>query len=161
VSSVAVLTAKRILVVEDDASILRLVTAVLTRSGYAVDTAMNGVDAFEKMEQTAYDAVVLDLMMSGTSGFEVLTRLRASEPQRKFVIIMSAASPEVVARAVSPNVFAALHKPFDINELTAAVGACVAAGAELPIPDLLNGSASGRTQATLASDRSAIAKAAR
>ncbi len=64
--------------------------------------------------------------MPGASGFDVLARLQAIDPGHKFVILMSAASPDVVARATCSNVFAALHKPFGINELTAAVGACVA-----------------------------------
>ena len=117
---------ERILVVEDDASILRLVNAVLTRAGYEVDTATNGREALEKIERTPYAAVVLDLMMPGSSGFDVLARLRIIDPQHKFVIITSAASAEVMAKAaVSPNVFAALRKPFEIDELTAAVRACI------------------------------------
>lgn len=117
----------RVLVTEDDASILRLVTAVLTRAGYEVDTATNGCRALERIERTPYDAVVLDLMMPGSSGFDVLARLQVSDPQHKFVIIMSAASPDVLAKAAGPNVFAVLHKPFEIDELTAAVRACIAA----------------------------------
>lgn len=127
-SNVAVVARKRILAAEDDASILRLVTAVLRRAGYEVDTAANGRDALERIERTQYDAVVLDLMMPGSSGFDVLARLQITDPQHKFVIIMSAASPDVVAGAACPNVFAALHKPFEIDELTAAVRACIAAG---------------------------------
>jgi len=118
---------KRVLVAEDDASILRLVTTVLNRAGYEVDTATNGCQALEKIERTPYDAVVLDLMMPGTSGFDVLTRLQVIDPLHKFVIVMSAASRDLVAKALSLNVFAALHKPFDIDELTAAVRRCVAA----------------------------------
>jgi DNA-binding response OmpR family regulator len=117
----------RVLIAEDDASILRLVTAVLTRAGYQVDTATNGSDALEKIERTPYNAVVLDLMMPGSSGFDVLARLQGTDPQHKFVIIMSAASSDVVVNAVTPNVFAALRKPFDLGELIAAVHACIAA----------------------------------
>ncbi|MEK6373019.1 MAG: response regulator [Acidobacteriota bacterium] len=144
----------RILVAEDDASILRLLTAILRRAGYEVDTATNGRDAIERIERTPYDAIVLDLMMPGSSGFDVLAHLKFSDPQHKFVIIMSAASPHIVANAVSANVFAALHKPFEIDDLTAAVKACIDAGA-------LTVSASGRTRATVASERSGIAAVAR
>lgn len=153
----------RILVAEDDASILRLVTAILRRAGYEVDTATNGRDTIESIDRTPYDAVVLDLMMPGSSGFNVLAHLKVSNPQHKFVIIMSAASPDIVAKAVSLNVFAVLHKPFDISELTAAVGACIDAGAKIRIHEspFLTVSASGRTRATVASERSGIAAVAR
>jgi DNA-binding response OmpR family regulator len=125
---------KRILVAEDDPSILRLVTAVLTRADYEVDTATNGYVALDKIALTPYDAVVLDLMMPALSGFDVLARLQAGELQHKFVILMSAASPDVVANAAaSRNVFAALHKPFEINDLTAAVRECIAARAKIAI----------------------------
>ena len=107
---------------------MRLVTAVLTRAGYQVDTAINGFEALQQIELTPYDAVVLDLMMPGASGFDVLARLQVTQPLHKFVIIMSAASGDVVTKAAGcSNVFAALRKPFEIDELTAAVRACIAA----------------------------------
>lgn len=121
------MSSERVLVAEDDPSILRLVATVLKRAGYQVDMAANGYDALEKIERTPYHAVVLDLMMPGSSGFDVLARLQVTEPQHRFVILMSAASPDLVAKAINSNVFAALRKPFEIDELTAAVRACVAA----------------------------------
>ena len=117
---------ERILVTEDDASILRLVTAILRRAGYEVDTVTNGRDALERIERTPYDVLVLDLMMPGSSGFDVLARLQVTDPHHKFVIIMSAASIDIVAKAVNSNVFAVLRKPFEIDELTAAVRGCIA-----------------------------------
>jgi len=122
------MSSERVLVAEDDASILRLVTAVLARAGYEVDTATNGFDALHKIELTPYGAVVLDLMMPGSSGFDVLARLQVTEPQHKFVIIMSAASGDVITRAVAcSNVFAVLRKPFELNDLIADVRKCIAA----------------------------------
>lgn len=126
-SEVAVTAQKRILVTDDDPAILRLVTAVLRRANYEVDTAAGGRDALEKIDLTQYDVVVLDLMMPEVSGFDVLARLQVRGPQRKFVIIMSAASHDVVANAVSKNVFAALRKPFEIDKMLATVRACIAA----------------------------------
>lgn len=121
------MSSERVLVAEDDTSILRLVTMVLKRAGHQVDTTNNGSDALRKIELTPYDAVVLDLMMPGGSGFDVLARLQVTDPQHKFVIIMSAASGDVVTKAAAcSNVFAVLRKPFELDELIVAVRACIA-----------------------------------
>jgi DNA-binding response OmpR family regulator len=119
----------RILVADDDPAILRLVAVVLRRACYTVDTAVNGRDALEKLLATQYDVVVLDLMMPELTGFDVIARVAPRRAAPKFVVIMSAASPELVAQAAGANVFAALKKPFDIAELIATVDACAATAA--------------------------------
>ncbi len=127
VSVPAVVAPKRILVADDDPSILRLVTTILKRADFAVDTAASGSDALDKIGLTQYDVVMLDLMMPGVSGFDVLARLPARGSQPKFVVIMSAAPNDVIANAVTLNVFAALRKPFEIEEMVTTVRACIAA----------------------------------
>lgn len=118
----------RILVADDDLAIRVLVKAVLKRARYDVDTASNGREALEKVAAAHYDVVVLDLMMPEVSGFEVLERLPPREPFfGKFVVIMSATSPEAMAKAASSKVFGTLRKPFDIAELVSKVDACIAA----------------------------------
>lgn len=121
----AVIAPAQILVAEDDPSILRLVTVLLQRAHCHVDTAVNGRRALEKIQQMDYDVVVLDLMMPELSGLDLLKQISLREPLRKFVIIMSAASSTVVARAISPNVFAVLRKPFEIERLVATVRECI------------------------------------
>lgn len=116
---------ERILVVDDDAAILRLVATVLRRERYDVDTANGGRDALSKIELTQYDVVVLDLTMSEVSGLDVLNRLAVRHPQIKCVVIMSATSPLKLANSITPNVFAALPKPFDLEALTTAVRGCI------------------------------------
>jgi DNA-binding response OmpR family regulator len=121
------MSAKRILVTEDDPSIRRLLATILRRASYEVDTAKNGRDALEKTKKTDYDVIVLDLMMPVMSGFEVLERLAVRTPKSRFVVIMSAAPHDTIAKAAGANVFAVLHKPSAINEVVATVGACIAA----------------------------------
>jgi len=132
---------ERILVVDDDAAILRLVATVLRREHYDVHTANGGRDALSKIERIQYDVVVLDLMMPEVSGHDVLKGLAVRHPQMKCVVIMSAASHFDLANSVTPNVFAALRKPFDIEALITAVRDCVEASCEpagpshpLPVP---------------------------
>lgn len=117
---------KRILVTEDDPNILRLVETILRHAGYDVETASGGQEALTKISLTPFDALVLDLMMPDVSGFDVLARI----PLRiaPFVIVMSAAAHSVVADVVQGNVFAALHKPFDVSDMVETVRACLAGG---------------------------------
>ena len=135
------MTRARVLVADDDATILRLVATILRREGCDVDTACGGRDALEKIDGTRYAAVLLDLMMPGVSGFEVLARLRP-QAARKFVIIMSAASPDMIDMAGGLNVFAVLRKPFEIDDIVTTVRACVTQPEPCPDqpPELITGS---------------------
>jgi len=117
----------RILVTDDDPSILCLVATILRRANFDVDTASSGPEAIEKTEQTRYDAIVLDLMMPLMSGMEVLARLTVRPVKPRFVVVMSAAPLDIIERAAGHNVFAALQKPAGINEIVDTVRACVAA----------------------------------
>lgn len=114
----------RVLVTDDDASIRLLVAAVLRRAHYDVDTAANGVEALRKSESTFYDVIVLDLMMPMLSGFEVLRQLKCRESKPRFVVVMSAGSQSQLDSVAGANVFATMRKPFEIDAITAAVGAC-------------------------------------
>jgi DNA-binding response OmpR family regulator len=121
------MSAKRVLVTDDDPSIRSLLATILRRANYHVDTAANGREAIARTERTEYDAIVLDLMMPAMSGVEVLARLNARPLKPRFVVIMSAAPPDVITKAMTSSVFAALQKPCGINEIVATVGACIAA----------------------------------
>jgi DNA-binding NtrC family response regulator len=92
-----------------------------------VDTADGGSDALSKIALTQYDVVVLDLMMPGVSGLDVLKRLPVRDPLIKCVVVMSAASTLEIAGSRTPNVFATLPKPFDIKSLIKVVRACIEA----------------------------------
>jgi CheY-like chemotaxis protein len=116
----------RVLVTDDDPSILLLVSTILRRADYTVDTANNGKEALRLSELTQYDVIVLDLMMPQLSGFEVLRLLQHRDVRPRFVVVMSAASEPVLLKAGGSNVFATLRKPFDIGAITDAVGACAA-----------------------------------
>ena len=127
---------KRILVVDDDASILRLLAIILRREHYDVDTAGGGEDALAKIERFQYNVIVLDLMMPEVSGFDVLRLVNARFPRVKCVVILSAGSSLEIARSTNPNVFAALRKPFDITALISAVRGCIEAVGD-PVPPAL------------------------
>ena len=67
----------RILVVEDDRKVASFIQSGLAQEGYAVDVLHDGTEAGEQARAVDYDAVVLDLMLPGRSGFQVLRDIRA------------------------------------------------------------------------------------
>ena len=114
-----------ILIVEDDASIRRLVRTVLLRQGYKVEIAADGLEAISKLALADYDVIILDLMMPNLDGFSFITAMARDTPERlKHVIIPSAASPAVLNERPKGIEFALLPNPFDINELISRARAC-------------------------------------
>ncbi len=111
--------AKKILVVDDERHIVRLVEVNLSRAGYEVETAYDGVEALEKVKATDPDMIVLDVMMPRMDGFEVLKRLQAdSETQDIPVIMLTAKAQDAdIFRGWSSGVSSYLTKPFNPREL--------------------------------------------
>jgi len=118
----------RVLVVDDDTSIRKMIVAALKRDGYSFFEAANGLEALDLMRNGKPDVVVLDLMMPVLSGWDVL-RERSHDPALRAipVIIVSANRDPAVATAVDQGICAFLPKPFDIGALSALVRSCIVA----------------------------------
>jgi len=115
----------RILVVDDEPDITGLVAYHLARIGYQVSTATNGQDALKAAREERPDLVVLDLMLPGVSGYEVLQELRKRKETRDVGIILLTARREEVDRVKGLALGADdyLTKPFSPQELTLRVAA--------------------------------------
>ncbi len=116
-----------VLVAEDDAHIRTLVARMLRRAGYHTAEACDGQEAIDKLRENGIAAVILDLMMPRVSGFDVLAFLKTHRPDRKCVIVLSAAPAEMLDALDGTVIFARFRKPFDIHEIVDAVRKCVAA----------------------------------
>jgi two-component system phosphate regulon response regulator PhoB len=116
---------ERVLIVDDEADIVALVTFHLARAGYRVSTASNGRDALAAARQERPALIVLDLMLPGVSGYEVLEQLRASEVTRDIAVLMLTARREEPdrIRGLSLGADDYLTKPFSPQELVLRVGA--------------------------------------
>jgi DNA-binding response OmpR family regulator len=108
-----------ILVVDDDPSVRSLLIDVLETEGYAVRAAADGFAALRSVADAAPDCVVLDVMMPGLDGHEVLGALRNRVESRRVPVVMltAAADDEDVWRAWSGGVDYYLSKPFAPEEL--------------------------------------------
>jgi len=111
--------AKKILVVDDERHIVRLVEVNLTRAGYEILTAYDGVEALEKVKADKPDMIVLDVMMPRMDGFEVLKRLQADASTQDIPVIMLTAKAQDadIFRGWSSGVSSYLTKPFNPREL--------------------------------------------
>ena len=116
--------AMRILVVEDEPDLLRTVAQALREDGYAVDEAGDGTEGLYKATTWEYDAVVLDLLMPGLTGWEVLQRLRKTH--RTPVLILTARDQvQDRVRGLDNGADDYLTKPFHLMELRARLRALI------------------------------------
>lgn len=116
----------RVLVVDDDPSIRRMIMAALRREGYTFAEAANGREALDTMRRDRPDIVILDLMMPMVSGWDVL-RERSGDPHLLEipVIVVSANRSAELASAMDKGICAFLPKPFDITVLSSLVRSCI------------------------------------
>ena len=117
--------AETILAVDDDTDILDLVQMSLTADGFDVVTASNGPEALEQASAHSPDLILLDLMMPGMGGFEVMEKLKADSQTRTIPVIMLTARAQTHEKVQGLNAGADdyITKPFDLKELTARIEA--------------------------------------
>ena len=111
-----------ILVLDDEPDLLELLSALLTSAGYKVHTAQTAEDMqiFLK-EKNLPDLLVLDLLLAGSYGGELVRILKADQHTRNIPILMISAHPSVEQAAHEHGADAFLSKPFDIDEFLALV----------------------------------------
>jgi two-component system phosphate regulon response regulator PhoB len=116
---------ERVLVVDDEPDIVALVAYHLAKAGYRVSTAATGPDALRAAREERPALVVLDLMLPGMSGFDVLEKLRAHDATRDVAVLMLTARKEEPDRVRGLTLGADdyLTKPFSPAELVLRVGA--------------------------------------
>jgi len=129
----------RVLVVEDEPDLLGSLMKALREDGYAVDGAPDGEEGLYKATECDYDAIVLDIMLPGIDGWELLRRLRQT---RKTPVLMLTARDAVRdrVRGLDTGADDYLVKPFDLDELLARLRALIRRSASQARPRLQIGS---------------------
>lgn len=121
--------AKKVLIVDDEANLVTALEFLMQQAGYQVAVARTGDEALDKVQQLAPDLVLLDVMLPGLNGYEVLQQVRRNGAWAAMAIIMlSAKGRDVeVAKGLALGANAYLTKPFSTNDLLAAVRRCLEA----------------------------------
>jgi phosphoserine phosphatase RsbU/P len=114
----------KLLVVDDNEMNRDMLARRLTRRGYEVITAPDGQNALDLIAEQSFDLVMLDIMMPGLSGWEVLERIRASRSRLELPVIMATAKDgsDDIVRALTHGASDYVTKPLDIEVVLARVG---------------------------------------
>src|ERR671919_170984 len=119
-------TLGRVLVVDDQSHVGQMVRDILTELGYAVKYVLDGAEALDLVPVFQPDLVLLDLLMPGMSGVEVLEHLRRDHPQLPVIVISGTIDVAIARRTLGTSAFDYIQKPFDIAVLARAVAAALA-----------------------------------
>ena len=117
----------RILVVDDEAAICRNCVRILSKAGYEVAYALNGVEALAMMDQAPSDIVVTDLKMGRMGGMELLRRINDQYTDTQVIVITGFSTVSSAVEVMKLGAFDYLPKPFTPDELRAVVAQAVAA----------------------------------
>jgi two-component system OmpR family response regulator len=129
----------RVLLVEDEPDLASAIARALTDEDFAVDVASNGDDGFFQASEVAYDALVLDVMLPGRSGWDVLRALRGAGRTTPVLMLTAADAVDDRVRGLNLGADDYLTKPFAVEELVARLRALGRRSAGHPSPDLLVG----------------------
>lgn len=111
-----------ILVVDDSPDILFLVEAILQGAGYHIRCAENGYAALEQVKQSSPDLIIVDIMMPGLSGYDVINRVRQNSDIPYIpILVMTACSFFEVKKESKGQADGVIYKPIDIDELLSQV----------------------------------------
>lgn len=113
--------AQRILIVDDDPDVHRLLEAALQVPGRQIESAYDGLAGLARVQAAAYDLVLTDVNMPGMDGLTLMQRIHEVRPGTRVVVLTVASTPENIVQAIRDQAFSYFSKPFTIQ----AVGAMV------------------------------------
>lgn len=111
---------EKVLVIDDESDVLLIVKTALQQEGFEVFTAASGPEGIEAAHDKKPDCIILDFMMPGMDGFEVLRNLRADDDTCMIPVVMLTGVSEQsnIRQAIASGIDFYLVKPFDITDLT-------------------------------------------
>ena len=119
--------AKRVLLIEDEPNIIEAISFILSRDGWTVHTHADGATAVARVRATPPDLVILDVMLPGRSGYDILRELRADPATQALPVVMLTARGQARDRELATQLGASqfITKPFSNAEILASVRSLV------------------------------------
>ncbi|MFB3924119.1 MAG: response regulator [Terriglobia bacterium] len=111
----------RLLVVDDDRAVSGFLTDLLSEQGYECQNCPDGETALDTMRQQSFDVVILDLMMPGITGLEILALSRKQYPETAFLVLTGMDDVDVAAGAMKQGADDYLTKPCEPEAVVASV----------------------------------------
>jgi DNA-binding response OmpR family regulator len=109
--------AKTVMIIDDEPSVGEMMSALLEAEGFQALVAYDGQDGLRQMDHEPVDLLLLDYMLPGMDGIEVLCEVRQKWPLLPVILITAFGSPELRNRAGKFRVLDVVSKPFDTNKL--------------------------------------------
>lgn len=107
---------KKIYIIDDDTGISEALRLILTEEGFSVESSENGKKLFDKKRQTP-DLILLDFLLSGTDGIEIVKKLKLNKSTKNIPIIMMSAHPKAEITVKNAGVDDFIAKPFELDDL--------------------------------------------
>jgi CheY-like chemotaxis protein len=118
----------KILVVDDSGLARRLVKQYVEELGHTVEEAIDGTQALERYVLNRHDAVILDMVMHGMYGVEVLTKLRELNPELRVIVLTADIQKSTRDQVKAAGAVAMINKPVKREELVAVLNNVLAGG---------------------------------
>jgi len=107
----------RILIVDDDENIRKVLETILEDEGYAVESADTGKKGIEKSEKSFYNLALIDVRLPDMEGIELLAKMRGTKPKMRKIIITGYPTLQNAVAAVNKGADAYVMKPFDVEKI--------------------------------------------
>jgi DNA-binding NtrC family response regulator len=108
-----------VLIIDDEASIRKLLTTVLNENGYDVESAENGAEAIKKANEKYYDIALIDIILPDINGVQLLTKLKEMCPSTRKIIMTGNPSLQNAVEALNRGADAYIMKPFEMQTVLA------------------------------------------
>lgn len=110
-----------ILIVDDNISLCRTMSFVLGRQGYAVNTAEDGPEAIERVKESPFDMIFMDIKMPLMDGVETYRRIKEIRPEAVVMMMTAYAVEDLVQEALEEGAYGIVYKPLDIEKVVAII----------------------------------------
>lgn len=114
---------QKVLVIEDESTLSRLLSYNLTQEGYETTTVENGAEGLQVALKNTFDLIILDIMLPGMNGFEILSRIRATGNRTPIIVLTARNAEQEVVQGLKNGADDYITKPFGVAELLARVSA--------------------------------------
>ncbi len=107
----------RILIIDDDENIRKVIQTILEDEGYIIDTADTAQKAIQKTEQAFYNLALIDVRLPDMEGIELLTKLKETKPKMRKIIVTGYPTMQNAVGAINKGADAYVMKPFDVEKI--------------------------------------------